>query len=146
VTSLFSNRLLLAIIVTTTGLVLYHVVIRGARDAHSPLEFIMIAYLTGFTLVALLGYCTNALSIAAAISPRIFLRGIGLGVATVLIEIGYIYAYKRGLPITIGGLTNLAIATIVLAPIGVMFFKDPLTMRMMMGALVTVAGVWLMRS
>lgn len=115
-------------------------------DIRSPIALLIVAYLTAFSLIALMGRLTNQLSIATTITPSTFLYGIGLGVATVLIEIGYIYAYKRGLPITIGGLTILSMATMALAPIGVLFFKDPLTIRMIVGALLAIGGVWLMRS
>jgi len=139
------KSLLFAIAVVVTGQVVYHVAARGAPPHASPYVIIAIAYGVALLVTVIAGLVAHELS--AEIPPAgLLLRGVALGCAVPLVEIGYIYSYRRGLPISTGPLTVLAIATIVLLPIGVVHFRDQLSWLNVLGTVVAAVGIWLMRA
>lgn len=141
-----TTSLALALLVTVTGQVLYHVVARGSGATKFPFELVAIAYFMSFCVVVAIGISLNQISTENIPTWDDFVRGCGLGIAVACVEVGYIYAYRSGLPISTGALGVLAVTTLVLAPIGVIFFSEALTARMILGGIMTIIGVWLMRA
>lgn len=135
-----------AITVVVLGQVLYHSIARGSGTSRSAFELVAIAYAVGLVLVVTVGALTDHLEFQSMFSVANTLRGLGLGVAVSMVEVGYVYSYKRGLPITTGAISVLAITSVALAPIGIVLFHEHLNPRVAVGALLAIAGIWLMRS
>jgi hypothetical protein len=138
------KSLLVAITVVVAGQVAYHVAARGAPPNASPYVIVAIAYAVALIVTVIAGLVAHEFS---AELPRtaLLLRGVLLGCAVPLVEIGYIYSYRRGLPISTGPLTVLAISTIFLLPIGIVHFRDHLSWLNVLGTVIAVVGIWLMR-
>jgi len=64
-----------------------------------------------------------------------------LGVAAALIELGFLVAYRSGWRISIAAVATNAAAAIVLIPIGLLVFKDHLSLRNVVGLIFCVVGL-----
>jgi len=67
-----------------------------------------------------------------------------LGLAIVLLESGFILAFRSGWNLGYAALFSNAAAALVLAPISVLAFKDRISAPHVLGMAVTAAGLWLM--
>lgn len=100
-----------------------------------------IAYLTGFVIVVSAAVLAGR-SGRADLTLAVVVRGVLLEVAVSLVEVGYVLAYQRGLPVGTGPVMVLAITTIALIPIGLFVFND---YRTLAGVLLALSGMWVMR-
>jgi len=64
-----------------------------------------------------------------------------LGVAAALIELGFLLAYRAGWKISMAAVATNAAAAIALVPIGILAFKDQLSVRNILGLLFCVLGL-----
>ena len=132
--------LLLAI----TGGVLYHIGQKAAPRALSPFAAILIAYAIGSIccVVALVAVPPERpwLESLRAANWAVALIGIG----AVVIEIGFLLAYRAGWNISLASvLTNVSVALLLL-PIGLLFFKEELTWRNATGIACCLVGLYLL--
>jgi hypothetical protein len=138
--------LALAFVITVCGQVLYHTIARAIGASRQPFELIAAAY--GFGLIAVLtvGILTKQVSIDGMLSFRNLVPAFGLGIAVALVEVGYIFAYRSGLPISTGALSVLAVTTLALVPISLLLFSEQITFKVIVGTAIAALGVWLMRA
>jgi drug/metabolite transporter (DMT)-like permease len=141
-----TGTLAFALAVTVFGQVLYHTVARGADRTRSAFELIAVTYMVSLTLVLIIGFGTQQVAFSTALSRDNVGRAMGLGIGVSLVELGYIYAYRRGLPIATGALSVLTISTVALGCVGLAIFRESISPRVIVGALLALLGVWLMRS
>lgn len=141
-----SGYLAIAAAVVVVGQVLYHSVARGTKVTTSPFALIAVAYAFGLCVVVAAGLAFRQFQPSQLVVRDTLVRGLLMGVAVAFVELGYIVAYKRGLAIGTGALSILAITSVALAPIGVVFFSERLSLRLVLGAVLAVGGVWIMRS
>ncbi|MBI1766382.1 MAG: EamA family transporter [Acidobacteria bacterium] len=136
--------LLLAI----TGGVLYHLGQKSVPRSVSPFAAILLAYAVG-SLCCVLALVTlpqerpllaSLLASLRAANGAVALIGIG----AVVIEIGFLLAYRAGWNIsTASVLTNISVALILL-PIGVLLFKEQLSWRNAVGVVCCLLGLYLL--
>jgi hypothetical protein len=138
------SSLLVAVTVVVAGQVAYHVAARGTPPHAPAYVLIAVAYAVALIVTIIAGVAAHEFQGGLPRAPLV-VRGVVLGCAVPLVEIGYIYSYRRGLPISTGPLTVLAISTVVLVPVGLVHFRDHLSWLNVLGTVVAVAGVWLMR-
>lgn len=134
-----------ALAVAVAGQVLYHTVAKAVGGTRSPFELIAAAYIFAFICVVLIGYHLCQFDFAAAVSPANLFPAIAIGAAVSCVEIGYVMAYKYGLELNTGALTAVAITAIILIPIGIWFFDEMLTPKLIAGVIITLFGLWLIR-
>lgn len=66
---------------------------------------------------------------------------LGVGVAAAAIEVGFMLAYRAGWRISIAAIATNVAATALLVPIGIVIFKDQLSMRNILGLFFCVLGL-----
>ena len=64
-----------------------------------------------------------------------------LGAAAALIELGFLLAYRTGWRISIAAVATNAAAAVVLIPIGLLVFKDHLSVRNVIGLAFCIVGL-----
>lgn len=139
----FGTSLVSAVAVTVFGQVLYHIVAKGT-SSRSPFEIVSVAYFTGLLFVSIMGLALNKITFNTISDAETLRVGALLGVAVSLVELGYIFAYRAGLPINVGALSVLAVTTVALAPLGLVFFSETITLRLILGCAMTIGGLWIM--
>ncbi len=134
------NLLLVALSVTIVGQVIYHTVMKVIGRDLSPFQVIAAAYFFALVAAIVIGHYSKTFTGAN------LLTGLLIGLAVLAVELGYIYSYRFGLPISIGALGVLVATTLFLIPIGMLVFSESISMRTIMGIILAIIGVWLIRN
>lgn len=66
-----------------------------------------------------------------------------LGIVIVGLEVGYIYAYKAGWPVSVAQIVQSAILAVILIFVGNILYKEAVTWNKIVGILVCLAGLGL---
>lgn len=66
-----------------------------------------------------------------------------LGLVIVGLEVGYIYAYKAGWPVSVAQIVQAAVLAVILIFVGYMLYKEAITWNKIVGIIVCLAGLGL---
>jgi len=131
----------LAFGLTVMGMLLYHLSQKAVPKEANPLFVIVIAYLVGIAVCLLIALVYPAkkglLETFKGSNWAVFT----LGAAAALIELGFLLAYRTGWKISIAAVATNAAAAIVLIPVGLLVFKDHLSLRNVIGLLFCILGL-----
>lgn len=121
---------------------LYHITAKSTPGTANPLASLLVTYLvaSAVTLVLMLG---NQAAHKAELFP---FRGLNwtsfaLGLCIVGLEYGYIMAYRAGWNISVGSLVANIVLAIILLAVGVLLFREHMTIQRGVGILLCVIGL-----
>ncbi|HEY1096641.1 MAG TPA: EamA family transporter [Alphaproteobacteria bacterium] len=77
----------------------------------------------------------------AALNQKNVLLALWLGIACFMIEFGFYFLYKNNAPISLARMITLAGSAIILLLIGILFFKERLTLNQIIGMLFSMLGL-----
>jgi uncharacterized membrane protein len=134
----------LSIILAITGSVLYNVFQKLIAPAVNPLVSLLITYGVALVLtsVALVAYPPKT-SVGEALKQANW-ASFALGGAIVVLELGFLLAYRSGWNISLAALASQSATVIVLVPIGLVLFREHLSRMNVIGMFVCLAGLVLM--
>ena len=131
----------LPLIVAIIGALLYHLAQKSIPKEANPLFVLIIAYAVGIIACA---FC-------AIFYPgnTSFLRSLkeanwaafAVGISVVLIELGFLLAYRAGWRISTATVVANVAVTMLLIPIGVAVFKERLSIRTVIGLAFCLLGL-----
>ena len=131
----------LAFALTVFGMLLYHLSQKSAPQDANPFFVIVIAYVVGIALCLAFALISpgrkNLLETFRESNWAVYT----LGVAAALIELGFLLAYRTGWRISIAAVATNAAAAIVLIPVGLLVFKDHLSLRNVIGLIFCLVGL-----
>jgi drug/metabolite transporter (DMT)-like permease len=134
----------LPLLLAVAGGLLYHISQKLIPRAVNPYWAVILAYLAG---IALCGFALWLLPAGGSLKQSWQAADwsvLGLGVGAVMIEIGFVLAYRAGWQISLASLSaNVAIA-VLLIPVGLLFYRDHLTRANILGLLLCLAGLVLL--
>lgn len=121
----------------------YQICAKSVPDKMDPFASLTITYLVG-AVVSLVLYCAlnrdfHILQEYQKVNFAPFI----LGLSIVGLEVGYIYAYKAGWPVSTAQIVQAAILAVILIFVGWMFYREELTWNRIAGILVCLAGLGL---
>ena len=127
--------------VAVGGSLLYHLSQRSIPKGANPFHATVIAYAVGAILCAL---CARLYPGGRSFAET--LRGanwavFAVGFAVVAIEVGVLLAYRAGWRVSVTAAAVNVSLTALLAPLGVLLFKDELTPRNLLGLAFCVLGL-----
>jgi drug/metabolite transporter (DMT)-like permease len=67
-----------------------------------------------------------------------------LGLGVVGVEVGFLLAYRVGWPLSLAAVYSSALLTILLVPIGLLFWRERLSLANVLGIVLSLAGIALM--
>jgi uncharacterized membrane protein len=126
---------------TVGGMILYHLSQKSIPPDMNPFLVVIVAYVIG---IALCAACAIAYPGKKSVIESLKLTNwavITLGVAAALIELGFLLAYRAGWKISVAAVATNAAAAITLIPIGVVIFKDHLSLRNVVGLVLCLLGL-----
>ncbi len=141
------NSFYAPILLTISGGVLYHVSQKAIPQTVHPFVAVILAYAVGILLCAI-GLAFDP----AGASGRFFVASlkasnwavVGVGVGAVVIEVGFLLAYRAGWNINSASVAcNIAVA-LLLIPIGLLVFKEHLSWRAAAGIGCCLLGLYLL--
>ena len=122
----------------------YHLGQKTLPQTTNPMAILMIVYALAFVLSGLmLPYFSSEQD--AAWQPLIFNWRVWLvALGVLLIEVGFLLAYRGGGSVQWSGVAVNGIAAVLLIPVAVLLFKEPLSIERIVGIVVTLFGLYLL--
>ncbi|NDD64788.1 MAG: hypothetical protein EBZ36_12580 [Acidobacteria bacterium] len=69
---------------------------------------------------------------------------VGVGVGAVMIEVGFLLTYRSGWNLSSTSVVSNIATALVLLPVGLIFFREPLTLRKLIGIAFCLTGIILL--
>ena len=126
---------------TVGGMLVYHLSQKSIPTEMNPFHATILAYVGGIVLCAVFGmaYVGNRSFVVSIKNSNWAVWGMGIGAAA--IEVGFMLAYRFGCRISLTAVATNVAATVILIPIGLLVFKEHLSLRNAVGVLFCVLGL-----
>lgn len=126
--------------------IVYHVVAKQTPSNASAFLSLTVTYLAGAVL-AFVGYLVTSpgKSLAQNFSQLNWTSYV-LGLAIVGLETGFIYLYRAGWKVSIGPLVANAIVALGMIVIGLLFYKESLSVKQIIGIALCMGGLVLVNT
>ena len=132
----------LPVLLTVVGTLAYHVAQKTMPRPVSPFFSLAVAFSIA-TIVCLIALLSTT-RISFALWHDLSWSSVALGFAVVMIETGYLIAYRMGWKLNRTSLFSNVCVAIVLIPIGSVLFREQASLRMMVGSLLCIIGLVLL--
>jgi uncharacterized membrane protein len=137
--------LLIPLIMTITGGVLYHLAAKSVPRNLDPAFALIGVYSTALcasvVTCILLPNTSASWSSSRSWHPAV----IAVGLGAVLIELGYLLIYRAAWPVSVAPVMSNGIVAVLLVPIGIALFGEQLTVARGLGIVLCLVGVLLLR-
>ncbi len=134
----------LAISLTILSNVFYHLFQKVTPQNANPMLALAISYLmAGAICLALLPVFPLKEGLREELK-QLNWATVGLAFTLVGLEIGFLLAYRAGWSISLAGLVSNTTVTMILLPVGLIFFRERLTTVNTLGVVLAIAGLILM--
>ena len=141
-----TNLLLwLPLVLVVGGSVMYHLSAKSIPAAYDPIAALIGLYATALSCAVIVYAGTRAWK-APATPWRVWHPTIAMvGVGAVLIEMGFLLAYRGGLAVSTTSVVANGIVTVLLVTLASLWFGEALTLVKVVGVLLCLAGVGLLQ-
>jgi drug/metabolite transporter (DMT)-like permease len=129
------------LLATLVGNCVYHLASRGAAEKAPPFATLAVVYVLAAALSLGLALTTERMSVASIARSLTQPTALLLAGAVVLIEVGFLFAYRRGAPISSSSLLVNASVAVILALLGVSLLGERISRQAIVGMVVTLTGV-----
>lgn len=123
--------------------VFYQICAKSVPAKMNPLASLTITYIVGAVTSVILYYATNRDANILMEYKQTNWAPFVLGLVIVGLEVGNIYAYKAGWPISTTQIVQSAILAVILIFVGYIFYKEGFTWNKIAGILVCLVGLGL---
>jgi uncharacterized membrane protein len=137
------NSLYLPFALTVGGMLVYHLSQKSIPSGINPFFATILAYLVGIIVCFIFAftYPGNKSFSSAVKESNWAVFAMGAGAAA--IEVGFMLAYRNGWKISITAITTNVAVAVMLIPIGLLLFKEHLSMRNILGLVFCILGLFL---
>ena len=131
-------------LLVVVGVVGYQIAQKAVPEPANPFVVIGAAYLAGLLVcVAVVAVTRVPLAETLAVSWR---PAVGVGLAALAIEVGYLLVYRAGWPLSTASLVASVAAAAVLLAVGTLFLGEALSVRQLAGIVCCLIGLALVAS
>lgn len=138
---MFSYVWPLALVVLSN--VFYQICAKSVPEKMNPLASLTITYVIGAVASVVLYYAIYKDANIIREYKQTNWAPFVLGVVIIGLEVGYIYAYKAGWPVSTAQMVQAAILAVILIFVGYLLYKESITWNKIIGILVCLAGLGL---
>jgi drug/metabolite transporter (DMT)-like permease len=135
---------LLFLAVAALGNVVYHLGQKTLTPAANPMVVLMAVYAVAFVLSMLAAPFFHATPGASPAAGVFSWPVLVLALGVVLIELGFVLAYRTGSVLQWSGVAVNGTSALLLVPIALLVFKEPFSAGRLAGILLTLAGLGLL--
>lgn len=123
--------------------VFYQICAKEVPEKINPLASLVVTYLIGAISSLVLYFATNKNGNLLQEYHKLNWAPFVLGFVIVGLEVGTIYAYKAGWPISVEQIVQASILAVILIFVGALFYKEAVTWNKVVGILICLAGLGL---
>ncbi|WP_243135799.1 EamA family transporter [Acetobacterium tundrae] len=122
--------------------VFYNICAKSIPETVNPFLSLLVTYLVSALVTLILLFVTGLDENFTDALEKINWSSVILGISVVALEFGYITAYRVGWNVSICSVVaNIALA-VLLVPIGILFYKEVITMSQLIGIILCMAGLF----
>lgn len=135
---------IIPIVLVVVSSICYHICQKSTPASLNPMIALIITYLTAF-VVSVLSYFvfvpkSNVVGLLEALKHANW-ASVLLGCAVVVLELGFLLAYRSGWNISITGLLSNALVALMLIPVGLLLFKETISLTSGAGVIICIVGL-----
>lgn len=123
--------------------VFYQICTKSVPGSMHPLAALTITYAIGAVASLILYYALNKGGNIIREYQQTNWAPFVLGIVIVGLEVGYIYAFKAGWPVSVAQIVQSVILAIILIFVGYLMYKESITWNKIVGILVCLGGLGL---
>ena len=131
----------LPFVLTVCGMLFYHISQKSIPRDMNPFLVTILAYVVGIVFCGVCALAYPSRKTFAESLKETNWAVITLGIAAAAIELGFLLAYRAGWRISVAAVATNAAVTVMLIPIGLIVFKDHLSLRNILGLIFCIAGL-----
>lgn len=129
------------VLVVVLSNVIYNISQKSTPNGVNAFFTLLVTYLIAAAVTAVIFLCTSGLHSVPKEIHKLNWASLALGVAIIGLEVGNLFLYRAGWKISIGSLvTNIALAVVLLF-VGMLFYKESITMKQLIGMVVCSLGL-----
>lgn len=121
--------------------VFYQVCTKSVPKGMNPLASLTITYSVGAVASLLLFFALNKKANLVEEYRQVNFAPFLLGIVIVGLEVGYIYAYKAGWPVSTAQIVQAAVLAVILIFVGGVFYKESITWNKIVGIAICLVGL-----
>lgn len=134
---------LLPFLLIVVSFLTYHLITKSVSTGVNPLFFLILVYAVSLGITGVL-WRSGMTSGRDHLTRRDGALALLLGLSLVGIEVGFIWAYRRGWPVNRTAMMANIATTALLIPVGYILFRERLGVREMSGIALAIGGMWLL--
>ena len=123
--------------------VFYQICAKSVPGSMDPLAALTVTYAVGALASLVLYYALHKGGNIAEEYQKLNWAPFVLGIVIVGLEVGYIYAFKVGWPVSVAQIVQAAILAVILIFVGYILYKEPITWNRVLGIFVCLCGLCL---
>ena len=123
--------------------VFYQICAKSVPEQMNPLASLTITYVVGAITTLILYFVLNKQPNIIEEYKKVNWAPFVLGIVIVGLEVGYIYAYKAGWPVSTAQIIQAAILAVILIFVGFFLYKETITWNKVAGIIVCLVGLGL---
>ncbi|MDO5714229.1 MAG: EamA family transporter [Tissierellia bacterium] len=131
------------ILITIGANILYHISQKNMPEKVNPMFSLIITYLIALIISFVAMAFTEGLKPMKTEWSQVNWACFGLGISIVLLEFGFLLAYRVGWNISTAAIISTIVVTIALVPIGMLLYKEDISTSNMIGIFVSLIGIYL---
>lgn len=135
---------LLSIALTIAANVGYHLLQRSIRPDLSPIVSLVATYATALIISLLAWPLFSGDATLSREFGKLGWMSFALGAAVVLLELGFLLAYRAGWNISVAALYSNAAVALLLIPVGLLAFSEEMSLRKVLGFAFALVGLVLL--
>lgn len=129
------------IILVVASNIVYQICAKSIPSAVNPLASLTVTYLVGAASSAALYFLLNRGGNLFREYSQLNWAPFALGIAIVGLEVGFIYAYKAGWPVSTASLVQSAFLAVALLAVGLLVYREPITWNKLVGVVICLIGL-----
>ena len=140
------NSFYFPFVLTVGGMLFYHLSQKSIPKEINPFFATIFAYLVGIVVCAIFAFTYPGNKSFTGSLKQSNWAVFVVGAAAACVEVGFMLAYRSGWRISTAAIaTNVAVAA-MLIPIGILIFKEQLSLRNLLGLIFCILGLVLVAS
>lgn len=134
----------LTMALTIVASVFYQLIQKSIPEDTNPFSSLIITYITSIIIcIAVVLLYPNGINLLSSLK-KVHWTSYALGISIIGLEIGYLLAYRAGWKISFAAIFSNVAVTLLLIPIGLLFFGEKLSATNMVGILFCISGLILL--
>lgn len=122
--------------------ILYQLCAKGVPKDMDTMASMTVTYTVGAICSAIIYFMINRNGNLLGEYAKMNIAPALLGVSVVGLEVGFIYAYKAGWPVSTASIVQSAFLAVALILVGGLVYKEPITFNKIFGAAVCLVGLY----